>query len=175
MPLEPTKHVNGRMWQPGQSGNPNGRPVGSRTAFSHGFLKDLAEVSQKGLAESRQLPSGRPFKFPDCPGFQGVRLPMLVTQFLTVLHCRQGSHFPFKTKRLSYTAPHQGRDLPTRSTLARAKAASRIAKIGTTTRAHSALAHPMRNTNTKQAYRPISIRPPSLRFLLFVITIALAN
>jgi hypothetical protein len=21
MPLEPTKHVNGRMWQPGQSGN----------------------------------------------------------------------------------------------------------------------------------------------------------
>ena len=32
------------MWQPGQSGNPNGRPVGSRTAFSAGFLKDLAEV-----------------------------------------------------------------------------------------------------------------------------------
>ena len=26
MPLEPTKHVNGRMWQPGPSGNPNGRP-----------------------------------------------------------------------------------------------------------------------------------------------------
>ena len=26
MPLEPTKQVNGRMWQPGQSGNPNGRP-----------------------------------------------------------------------------------------------------------------------------------------------------
>src|SRR6516164_2720835 len=44
MALEPTKHVNGRMWQPGQSGNPNGHPVGSRTAFSAGFLKDLAEV-----------------------------------------------------------------------------------------------------------------------------------
>jgi hypothetical protein len=52
MPLEPmrsgnsvaTKHVNGRMWQPGQSGNPNGRPVGSRTVFSQAFLKDLAEV-----------------------------------------------------------------------------------------------------------------------------------
>ena len=44
MALEPTKHVNGRMWQPGQSGNPNGRPVGSRTAFSASFLKDLAEV-----------------------------------------------------------------------------------------------------------------------------------
>ena len=47
MPLEPTKHVNGRMWSPGVSGNPNGRPVGSRTAFSHGFLKDLAEVWQE--------------------------------------------------------------------------------------------------------------------------------
>ena len=44
MALEPTKHVNGRMWQPGQSGNPNGRPVGSCTAFSASFLKDLAEV-----------------------------------------------------------------------------------------------------------------------------------
>ena len=40
----PTKHVNGRMWQPGQSGNPNGRPVGSRTVFSQAFLKHLAEV-----------------------------------------------------------------------------------------------------------------------------------
>jgi hypothetical protein len=31
-------------WKPGQSGNLNGRPVGSRTAFSQAFLKDLAEV-----------------------------------------------------------------------------------------------------------------------------------
>ena len=44
MALEPTKHVNGRMWPPGVSGNPNGRPVGSRTVFSQGFLKDLASV-----------------------------------------------------------------------------------------------------------------------------------
>src|SRR6516162_10991987 len=57
MPLEPTKHrpkgstappsVNGRMWPPGVSGNPNGRPVGSRTVFSQAFLKDLAEVWSK--------------------------------------------------------------------------------------------------------------------------------
>jgi hypothetical protein len=31
-------------WVAGQSGNLNGRPVGSRTVFSQGFLKDLAEV-----------------------------------------------------------------------------------------------------------------------------------
>ena len=49
MPLEPTKHMNGRMWQPGQSGNPNGRPIGSGTAFSAGFLKDLAEVWFEGI------------------------------------------------------------------------------------------------------------------------------
>jgi hypothetical protein len=45
MDIEPAKPVvNGRMWQPGQSGNPNGRLLGSRTVFSQGFLKDLAEV-----------------------------------------------------------------------------------------------------------------------------------
>jgi len=37
-------HSNLKPWQPGQSGNVNGRPVGSRSAFSAGFLKDLAEV-----------------------------------------------------------------------------------------------------------------------------------
>ena len=47
MALVPTKQVNGRLWSPGQSGNPNGRPVGSRTAFSHGFHRDLAEVWAK--------------------------------------------------------------------------------------------------------------------------------
>ena len=36
--------VNGRMRQPGQSGNPNGRQVGSRSAFSAGFTRELAEV-----------------------------------------------------------------------------------------------------------------------------------
>jgi hypothetical protein len=49
MALVPTKQVNGRLWSPGQSGNPNGRPAGSRTVFSQAFLKDLAEVwSEEG-------------------------------------------------------------------------------------------------------------------------------
>ena len=51
MALEPSQHVNGRMWPPGVSGNPNGRPVGSRTVFSQGFLKDLASVwAERGRA-----------------------------------------------------------------------------------------------------------------------------
>ena len=42
MALEPTKHVNGRMW-------PRGRPLGSRTVLSQAFLKDLSEVwSEEG-------------------------------------------------------------------------------------------------------------------------------
>ena len=37
------------QWKPGQSGNLNGRPVGTRQAFSAGFLRDVAEVwSEEG-------------------------------------------------------------------------------------------------------------------------------
>jgi hypothetical protein len=37
------------QWKPGQSGNLNGRPVGTRQAFSADFLRDLAEVwSEEG-------------------------------------------------------------------------------------------------------------------------------
>src|SRR6516165_2401690 len=36
--------VRGRPFPPGISGNPNGRPVGSRTAFSAAFMRDLAET-----------------------------------------------------------------------------------------------------------------------------------
>jgi hypothetical protein len=32
------------QWKPGQSGNPNGRPIGTRQSFSAGFFRDLAEV-----------------------------------------------------------------------------------------------------------------------------------
>ena len=64
MPLEPTKHVNGRMWQLGQSGNPNGRPVGSRSAFSAGFTRDLAEVwAEKGKASMLYTAEKQPAVF----------------------------------------------------------------------------------------------------------------
>ena len=44
-------HRNLKPWPPGVSGNPNGRPVGSRSAFSAGFTRDLAEVwADKGKA-----------------------------------------------------------------------------------------------------------------------------
>jgi len=37
------------QWKPGQSGNLNGRPVGTRQAVSVGFYRDLAEVwSEEG-------------------------------------------------------------------------------------------------------------------------------
>jgi hypothetical protein len=64
MALEPTKHVNGRMWPPGISGNPNGRPVGSRTAFSQGFLKDLTEMwADRGRAAMEKTAQDQPGVF----------------------------------------------------------------------------------------------------------------
>jgi hypothetical protein len=69
LPSEPTKHGNGRMRHPGQSGNPNGRPVGSRAVFGQAYLKDLAEVwSEEGRetmvnTEGKQL--GRPRLAPE--------------------------------------------------------------------------------------------------------------
>ena len=64
MAVEPSKHVNGRMWPPGVSGNPNGRPVGSRTAFSQGFLKDLTEVwADRGRAAMEKTAQDQPGVF----------------------------------------------------------------------------------------------------------------
>ena len=54
-------YPNLKAWKPGQSGNLNGRPVGSRTAFSAGFLKDLAEIwseEGRGAAYGQDKPDG---------------------------------------------------------------------------------------------------------------------
>src|SRR6516164_1116610 len=84
MALEPTKHVNGRMWQPGQSGNPNGRPVGSRTAFSAGFLKDLAEVwSEEGREAMVKTAKTNPTVFFDtCARLIGPEVKLTIEQQL---------------------------------------------------------------------------------------------
>ena len=52
------------MWPPGVSGNPNGRPVGSRTVFSQSFLKDLASVwAERGRAAMEKTAIDQPTVF----------------------------------------------------------------------------------------------------------------
>jgi hypothetical protein len=84
MPLEPTKHVNGRMWPPGVSGNPNGRPVGSRTAFSQGFLKDLAEVwAERGKETMLHTAETQPATFfAACARLIGPEVKLTIEQSL---------------------------------------------------------------------------------------------
>src|SRR5262245_55593554 len=45
-----TKYPN--RWLPGQTGNPNGRPLGARTEFSNSFMRDLARVWAKCGADT---------------------------------------------------------------------------------------------------------------------------
>jgi hypothetical protein len=51
--MELTKTNNGQ-WKPGQSGNQQGRPVGSRNQFSNAFMQDLAEVWAEHGKETMQ-------------------------------------------------------------------------------------------------------------------------
>jgi hypothetical protein len=39
--IDTRPRVNGRMWSPGQSGNPLGRPIGARGRFSQQFIDDM--------------------------------------------------------------------------------------------------------------------------------------
>jgi hypothetical protein len=60
--MELTKTENRGRWQPGQSGNLNGKPPGARHRFSKAFLEDLAEVwAEHGrhtmLATIKQAPA----------------------------------------------------------------------------------------------------------------------
>jgi hypothetical protein len=49
LPISESNVRNLTPWKPGQSGNPNGRPIGSRTVFSDNFVRDLASVwSEEG-------------------------------------------------------------------------------------------------------------------------------
>ena len=84
MAFEPSKHVNGRMWPPGVSGNPNGRPVGSRTVFSQSFLKDLASVwAERGRAAMEKTASDQPTVFfATCARLIGPEVKLTIEQRL---------------------------------------------------------------------------------------------
>jgi hypothetical protein len=57
-------YPNLKPWRPGQSGNLNGRPVGSRSTFSAGFTRDLAEVwAEKGKASMLYTAKKQPAVF----------------------------------------------------------------------------------------------------------------
>ena len=51
-------------WPPGQSGNPAGKPPGTRTAFSQGFIRDFALVwAEEGLEAVRKVAKKDPEAF----------------------------------------------------------------------------------------------------------------
>jgi Family of unknown function (DUF5681) len=57
-----TKHAG--QWKPGQSGNLDGRPVGTRNKFSQDFYRDLAAAWQKhGTSAMEHTAALEPAKF----------------------------------------------------------------------------------------------------------------
>src|ERR1700735_3417398 len=51
-------------WPPGKSGNPAGKPPGTRTAFSQGFIRDFALVwAEEGLEAVRKVAKKSPEAF----------------------------------------------------------------------------------------------------------------
>jgi len=77
-------YPNLKAWKPGQSGNLNGRPVGSRTAFSAGFLKDLAEVwSEEGRGAMLHTAKTNPTVFfATCARLIGPEVKLTIEQTL---------------------------------------------------------------------------------------------
>ena len=77
-------YPNLKAWKPGQSGNLNGRPVGSRTAFSAGFLKDLAEIwSEEGRGAMLHTAKTNPTVFfATCARLIGPEVKLTIEQTL---------------------------------------------------------------------------------------------
>src|SRR6516225_11097380 len=71
-------------WKPRQSGNLNGRPVGSRTVFSQAFLKDLAEVwSEEGREAMLKTAKTNPtIFFATCARLIGPEVKLTIEQSL---------------------------------------------------------------------------------------------
>src|SRR5215813_13444600 len=77
-------HRNLKPWPPGVSGNPNGRPLGSRSAFSAGFTRDLAEVwAEKGKASMLYTAEKQPAVFfATCARLIGPEVKLTIEQQL---------------------------------------------------------------------------------------------
>jgi hypothetical protein len=73
------------QWKPGQSGNLNGRPVGTRQAFSAGFLRDLAEVwSEEGRETMVKTARTNPATFfAVCARLTGPEVKLTIEQSLS--------------------------------------------------------------------------------------------
>jgi hypothetical protein len=66
--LQVARNNNGR-WQPGQSGNPAGRGVGTRNRFSEKFVSDIAAVwDQHGAKILETMASEEPARFAELCG-----------------------------------------------------------------------------------------------------------
>jgi hypothetical protein len=56
--------VGGRPWQPGQSGNPAGRPIGSRQKIAEAIIRDIAaEWERSGAGVLERMARDEPAKF----------------------------------------------------------------------------------------------------------------
>src|SRR5262245_8577028 len=75
-------YPNLKPWKPGQSGNLNGRPVGSRSAFSAGFTRDLAEVwAEKGKSSMLYTAEKQPAVFfATCARLIGPEVKLTIEQ-----------------------------------------------------------------------------------------------
>ena len=63
-PHHVTKVSKATQWKPGVSGNPTGKPIGTRHAFSQGFIRDFALVWQEeGLEAVRKVARKSPESF----------------------------------------------------------------------------------------------------------------
>ena len=80
-------HRNLKPWPPGQSGNPNGRPVGSRSGFSAAFCRDLAEVwSYEGREAMLKTAKTNPVTFfAVCARLIGPEVKLTIEQIYLVL------------------------------------------------------------------------------------------